>query len=243
MKKLLAVLLSVMMLVSGFALTVSADIIYNDAVLDWDAFMGTFSVGDAYEAVGETFTVPVSISNNPGIVSLKLAVNYDADSLQLVDVAAGDFGTAEGEEPTSLSFGPVENNPFIINWMDALATENNTNDGVLAYLTFEVLEGAAAASEISISYNPNDVFDADLNNVEFLCTVGTFTLKTFTYGDVNEDDKINIRDLGLIQQYLNNWDVTINLDAADVLADGKINIRDLGLLQQYLNNWDVTLGK
>ena len=59
-------------------------------------------------------------------------------------------------------------------------------------------------------------------------------------GDLNADGKINIRDLGLLQQYLNNWDVTL-LGDGDLNNDGKINIRDLGLLQQYLNNWDVEL--
>lgn len=62
------------------------------------------------------------------------------------------------------------------------------------------------------------------------------------YGDLNADGKINNRDLGLLQQYLNSWDVTVNVDGADVNGDGNVNNRDLGLLQQYLNNWDVTLG-
>ena len=60
-------------------------------------------------------------------------------------------------------------------------------------------------------------------------------------GDVNEDGKVNIRDLGLVQQSLNGWNVTLNTDAADVNRDGKINIRDLGLIQQYLNGWNVEL--
>ncbi len=60
-------------------------------------------------------------------------------------------------------------------------------------------------------------------------------------GDLNYDGKVNIRDLGLLQQALNNWDVDVDPFFADLNADGKMNIRDLGLLQQYLNNWDVEL--
>ena len=63
-----------------------------------------------------------------------------------------------------------------------------------------------------------------------------------TYGDVNNDGKVNNRDLGVLQQYLNDWDVAIDDTAADVNDDGKVNNRDLGVLQQYLNDWDVTLG-
>ena len=62
------------------------------------------------------------------------------------------------------------------------------------------------------------------------------------YGDVNNDGDINVRDYGLLQQYLNDYDVTINLDAADVTGDGDVNVRDYGLLQQFLNDYDVTLG-
>ena len=66
-------------------------------------------------------------------------------------------------------------------------------------------------------------------------------VQTSTPGDINDDGKINNRDLGILQQFLNEWDVTINEDAADVNDDGKINNRDQGLLQQYLNEWDVVL--
>ena len=60
-------------------------------------------------------------------------------------------------------------------------------------------------------------------------------------GDTNKDGKVNIRDLGLLQQYLNGWDVDLETDAADVNGDGKLNIRDPGMLRQYLNGWDVGL--
>lgn len=241
MKKLLAMLLSVLMLVSFFALSVSADDnIYNDTELDWTPWMGVFEVGHVETAAGETVVVPVSITKNPGIVSLKLAVTYDSDVLELVSVEGGDFGSIDGEVP-SLSFGPVDNIPFIINWNDALSLENNTDTGVVANLTFQVKEDAEGSTEIAVSYNANDVFDFDLDNVAFVCNAGSVTVKNHIPGDVNNDGNINIRDLGMLQQYLNGWDVIINEDAANVNGDANINIRDLGILQQYLNGWDVEL--
>lgn len=62
------------------------------------------------------------------------------------------------------------------------------------------------------------------------------------YGDANGDNKVNVRDIGVIQQNLNGWDVELNLDACDVNGDGKVNVRDLGLIQQFINGWDVQLG-
>ena len=66
-------------------------------------------------------------------------------------------------------------------------------------------------------------------------TVCSVSAAAVLYGDINADSRVNNRDLGIFQQYLNDWDVTIDQAAADVTADGRVNNRDLGLLQQYLN--------
>lgn len=54
-------------------------------------------------------------------------------------------------------------------------------------------------------------------------------------GDADGDGKVNNRDLGLLQRYLNGFAVIIDETAADISGDGKVNNRDLGLLQQLLN--------
>ena len=53
-------------------------------------------------------------------------------------------------------------------------------------------------------------------------------------GDVNGDGKLNNRDLGLLQKYLNGAAMEMSA-AADLDGNGKINNRDLGLLQKLLN--------
>lgn len=62
-----------------------------------------------------------------------------------------------------------------------------------------------------------------------------------TPGDANADGKINVRDLGLLQQYLNGWEVDIVEDTMDVNDDGVLSVKDLALLQRYLNGWDIEL--
>ena len=62
------------------------------------------------------------------------------------------------------------------------------------------------------------------------------------YGDVNGDGTINTRDVGLLQRYLNGWDVVILTEVADVTGDGKINVQDIARLQRYLCGWDEILG-
>ena len=71
-------------------------------------------------------------------------------------------------------------------------------------------------------YDDNDVYCDDCG------------YERFTYGDVNNDGKINNRDLALLMQWLNGWNVTISDKAADVDGDGKINNRDYALLMQYV---------
>ena len=54
-------------------------------------------------------------------------------------------------------------------------------------------------------------------------------------GDVNNDGRVNNRDLGIFQRYLNDWEVTVELKACDINNDGRINNRDLARLQQEIN--------
>ena len=57
-------------------------------------------------------------------------------------------------------------------------------------------------------------------------------------GDVDGNGKLNNRDLGMMQLYLNDGDLTdktFDELAADLDGNGKINNRDLGLLQKELN--------
>lgn len=79
-------------------------------------------------------------------------------------------------------------------------------------------------------------------NGSLYATQLTVNYVPYIFGDVNGDSKINNKDLGLLQQYLNGWEVVVNEKAADVNGDSKVNNKDLGLLQQYLNGWDVELG-
>ena len=75
-------------------------------------------------------------------------------------------------------------------------------------------------------------------------TLGVLSVSAvgIVYGDADGNGKINNRDLGLLQKYLNDDVVDIDLEAMDVDDNGKVNNRDLGLLQKYLNDDDVTLG-
>ena len=63
-----------------------------------------------------------------------------------------------------------------------------------------------------------------------------------SYGDVNADYEINNKDLALLIQYINGWNVNIESKYSDVNTDGKINNKDFALIMRYINKWNVTLG-
>lgn len=199
-----------------------------------------FSIDDARARVGQEFSVKININNNPGIVSLKLAVNYDAEVLELVNAKAGDFSKGISTAASS-SFGPTTKQPFIVNWVDALSTKNIAADGKVATLTFRVKETTASETTISIEYDPNNVFDKDYNNVYFNTVDSTIVIPKNAAGDANGDGKVNGRDYALMLQLINGWDTTLDDVSADVNGDGKLNGRDYALLLQYINGWDVEL--
>ncbi len=101
---------------------------------------------------------------------------------------------------------------------------NISDDGNLTDVNAEIING-------------NMVFSSE--------TLGRFVLvelsPEYISGDINNDGKINNRDLVRLQQYLAEWDVEIVEGNSDVDRNGRINNRDLVRLQQYLAEWDVEL--
>ncbi len=195
--------------------------------------MPLFYLENVTAKMGDTFTVALKVKNNPGIVSTKLKLNFDANVLETQGLAVGDF--------SGVSFSPVANNPLVINWVDSL-NANNTTDGVLAYITFRVKDDAPVGNTVlSLFYDGEDVFDFDYNNVTFGIQNGIVTVVDYIPGDLNDDGEIDNKDLSEFMRYLNAWGNEINEGAADVNRDGVINNKDYSILQRYLNGWDVTL--
>jgi len=205
---------------------------YTVQVVEGD--LPTIRVEVAQKAfIGKEITATVYLDNNPGLISLKLAIDYDTSKLELIKAEAG-----EGFAGEDMFYGPLTA-PFNANWINAL-NPNNTNSGVFVTLTFKVKDDAVEGpTPITVRYDDDDLFNYDFEPVLFNTVNAETEVRKCLPGDLNNDGKINIRDLGLLQQHLNGWNVTFEESAADLNGDGKLNIRDLGLLQQYLNGWDI----
>lgn len=127
-----------------------------------------FAVENVTASKGETVEVEVTVANNPGVVSFQLVVSYDEDVLELVSVSDGDFN--------GMNYSEISANPFAINWINTL-NPNNTTNGTAATLTFRVKDSASLGkSDIALSYDPDNVFNYDYDNVEFDAIGGSVTV-------------------------------------------------------------------
>jgi len=193
-------------------------------------------VSDAKSAAGKTVKITIDLKNNPGIVSMCLNVNYDRSALKLIDVEdAGVLGTTAHK--------PELSSPYTLTWVNDTATKNYTVNGTIVTLTFEILEGAPVGEyEISVSYDNRDydIFDKDLNTVDFETVSGTVSVVEYISGDVNGDGVVNKLDRVILTRYLANWNdyQEIDLLAADVNEDGEVNNLDRVILTRYLAAWE-----
>ena len=121
---------------------------------------------------GEQIEINFTIENNPEILGVAFDVEYDATRLGIVEVEdKGLLGSA--------TFSPYESNPFSMIWSSG-ASDNFTEDGVIATITFEVLENAPNGdANISVTYNEDDVFAAmgeELENIYMDVVNGSITV-------------------------------------------------------------------
>ena len=63
------------------------------------------------------------------------------------------------------------------------------------------------------------------------------------YGDVNDDGKIDAKDVTMLRRQLaGGWNVNINEEKADLNQDDEINAKDVTMLRRFLaGGWGVTL--
>lgn len=175
----------------------------------------------------------VLISNNPGITTLGATLEY-GDDLTLVNAEFNKLFSSKA------SGNEIEKGKYRIQW-NSTSSEDETANGVIATLTFKVAKNAAAYNSIKISYDPDDIINQELNPVNFTLTNGFIKVKDLKPGDVNNDDKVNMKDVTILQKYLNFYEVSVNPVSSDVDADGKITMKDVVLIQKYLNGMEVIL--
>lgn len=189
----------------------------------------TITVSDASGNVGDTVSVTIDISNNPGIAGAILKLAH-AEELTLTDIEVGNaFNTLTFTPPANLS-----TNPCTLLW-DGIDGDNT--NGTLLTLTFIISETAELGDyNITLSSTAGDIYDGALNDVDVVINNGKISVVDFMIGDVNDDDVINAKDLTVLRRYISgDYDVTANEKASDVNKDTLINAKDITILRRFIS--------
>ena len=132
------------------------------------------------------------------------------------------------------------NSPVKLNWISPIA--DYRNDGTYAELIFKISDNAeSGAVPIEITYNSDNIYNLNDENIEFYVENGTVTIKDYIPGDINNDGNVNNKDFSRLFQYLSGWDVEVNEAALDVNGDGSVNNKDATRLFQYVSGWNVNI--
>ena len=195
-------------------------------------------VGDVnvYGSVEEV-TVPIILSNNPGMVSMTLTVEYDDSVLELCAVNDKDVfpGAMHSDKMAT---------PYVLTWANDTAGANIYENGVIAELVFKVIsEEEIDSTEVRIGYSKEneDILDYDLQVVDINVASGVIIFNNVLLGDVNMDGKVTNTDRAILSRTLANWSgydmSALNTVAADVNLDGKVTNTDRAHLSRHLANW------
>lgn len=109
--------------------------------------------------------VDVTLSNNPGITWGTIDIKFDNMAFKLVSVK--DTNATLTCTYNGHSNFPITSGSYTLSWDDSLATTNNTTNGKLATLVFEVLAGATSGDKVirvdNISFT--DKVDASITGI------------------------------------------------------------------------------
>ena len=129
---------------------------------------------------------------------------------------------------------------IILNWM--LFGANSNANGTFAVVKFVIKEEAEIGrSNLSVSYDSNDVCDKDFNNINFIVENGAVEVIEYIPGDINDDGEVNNKDVMTLFYYLSGLDYFVVEDALDVNADGEVNNKDVMTLFYYLSGLDYEI--
>jgi len=190
---------------------------------------GIVTIGSATGVPGWMVTVPVELTENPGISYLKLTLDYDAGKLELTEIST---------EGSCLGGGWTLNTAKgIAVWA---AADDNSATGKLLTLRFRVKEDAAEGPvTVGLSGIKSNNIDDELLN--FACDPGMVTVKHRIPGDLTGDGEVDGRDLTRLARHLAAYEVAMEEWNADVTGDGVVNLKDLTRLCRFLAEFDVVL--
>ena len=128
-----------------------------------------FVISSASVKAGSTVDLTISLENNPGLASIKMAVSFDPH-LSLESITYNEAMGGQSLPPETFS------SPVTLTWVSPFA--NYSSDGLFATLRFRVSEAAPSGSlaEVNLTYDPDDVYNFNEDNIDFAIIKGGVTV-------------------------------------------------------------------
>ena len=185
---------------------------------------------------GTLFPVTLTISDNPGLISLFVEIHYDPVMLELDHVDNPElFGPEDPNDPLCNPSPDLTLQPYPVSWIDVNATQNFTQNGDLLVYWFRVRNTAHVdRTTVSLSYWQASTFDANLNDVLF--NTGSLQLPICAMvGDVNYNCVFNMADAVQLARHLHDpANYPIAAINSDVNGDGVINRADVRAIMRSI---------
>lgn len=129
------------------------------------------TIGGGTVKAGETVTVDISVTNNPGFANMSFYIEYDKNRLRLEEITGG---TLFGDVTANV------NNGFI----NAAKTNDVSGNGTIATLTFRALSSATSGeTTISLKEDPNadgTFVNVNVESLVYNTVPGTITVNGST---------------------------------------------------------------
>lgn len=151
-------------------------IVYNNIPFSLDngsvevTLLTRFTVADATANLGCEFTVPVTLTDNPGMFITRLVAEYDANKLEFVRADNGEV-FADGTNVIATA-----ENGLATLYFESAGDTNVEGDGTLVNLVFKAVADEAAAGDTVIKLHAEDAVDFDGNDIDAVLEEGTVKL-------------------------------------------------------------------
>jgi len=183
----------------------------------------------------------------------RTAADFKANMKAIVDNARTASGNADME---ALYFSPFIPNQLTDEWDIELLLEYENvlaeladadeNIGLVKLTSIfkEVIKCKAPEDYISSYWNHGNDFTARIYATGILAAILGEDEPSFTPGDIDDDQNVNLNDLVALAQKVAGWDTEVNTYALDVNGDGLVNLTDVNHLAQNLAGWkDVEISE
>lgn len=207
---------------------------------------------------GDVLDIPIVLSDLPRVTSLKFAVEYDPDLLEIIDVAPGKTITDSNLMRFFHAIDPYYcriNNSELIGIIFSYELTDLTEkrqilfDGEFAVITAKVKDDAKDNSFAAIRFVDPTTPGMDNNTIRYTSvspdrieletsdggvSIGTPQI----LGDLNGNKRVESTDLSYLKRYIlgiiTEFPVKDGKTAADLNRDGKIDSTDYTLLKRYI---------